>query len=503
MEKKQSASTWKTIYPVCLLFAAAFLLLCTKSSPLYPLNEWVDANIYFTIGKGMMHGYVPYLNLYDQKGPVAFLLFGLASLVSGTSFLGVYFLETIAFSFFLYAAYRIVALYTEKFALLALPVLAAFILGSLSFSHGGSLEELMMPLFAWSLYDTLRYFKESYPAKPVPLGMIARNALFAGIMLFGKFTFLAFYIAWMGVLAVSQLMAKQVKRAFSASALFILVMFAVGIPFVIYFGLNGALGDFYHYYFYQNMFGYSMTDESSILSVIFIIIKSVGAFSYRNPQIALLIAGGILWYLLQKRDQARVFEKINVLLMAGLLACAIYMGGQGYRYYGLVLTPFMALGFVPVFRFFEKKELLGKSKTWVRRAAFGGFTLLMLAFALLISDNRYMLSIKREDTPQVQFASIMQERKTEDEITLFCYQCPDAGFYLAANIIPQYRFFARVNVDLPELKAAQSEYIAERSAEFLVTRNLEISPEGYTLIQTQTFWSEGQNDTFRLYQRVN
>ena len=57
--------------------------------------------------------------------------------------------------------------------------------------------------------------------------------------------------------------------------------------------------------------------------------------------------------------------------------------------------------------------------------------------------------------------------------------------------------------DLPELKQAQSDYIAQKSAEFLVTRNLEISPEGYTLIQTQTFWSEGQNDTFRLYQRVN
>ena len=503
MEQRRSASTWKTIYPICLLFAAVFLFLCTKSSPLYPLNEWVDANIYFTIGKGMMHGYVPYLNLYDQKGPVAFLLFGLASLVSGTSFLGVYFLETIAFSFFLYAAYRIVALYTEKYALLALPVLSAFILGSLSFSHGGSLEELMMPLFAWSLYDTLRYFKESYPQKPVPLGMIARNALFAGVMLFGKFTFLAFYIAWMGVLAISQLIAKHVKRAFSASALFLAVMFAVGIPFVIYFAANGALNDFFHYYFYQNMFGYSMTDESSMLTVVFIIIKSVGAFSYRNPQIALLIAVGILWFLLQKREQARVIEKINVVLMVGLLACAIYMGGQGYRYYGLVLTPFMALGFVPVFRFFEKKELLGKSKSWVRRAAFGGFTVLMLAFALLISDNRYMLSIKREDTPQVHFATIMQEKKTEDEITLFCYECPDAGFYLAANIIPQYRFFARVNVDLPELKQAQSDYIAQKSAEFLVTRNLEISPEGYTLIQTQTFWSEEQNDTFRLYQRVN
>ena len=34
MEQKRSVSTWKTIYPICLLFAAVFLLLCTKSSPL-------------------------------------------------------------------------------------------------------------------------------------------------------------------------------------------------------------------------------------------------------------------------------------------------------------------------------------------------------------------------------------------------------------------------------------------------------------------------------------
>ena len=502
MERARNATHWKTVYPLCLLFAAVFLFLLTKSSPLYPLNEWVDANIYFTIGKGMMRGFVPYLKLYDQKGPTAFLIYGLASLISGTSFLGVYFIETIAFSFFLFAAYRIVALYTEKFALLALPVCAAFILGSLSFSHGGSFEELMMPLFAWSLYDTLRYFKESYP-NPVPLKMIARNALFAGIMLYGKFTLLAFYIAWMGVLAISQLLAKHVKRAFSASGLFLVVMFAVGIPFVLYFAANGALKDFYHYYFYSNIFNYSLTDESSALSTVFVIVKSIGAFSFRNPQIALFIALGLGRFLLQKREQVKAIEKINVLLMAGLLACAIYMGGQGYRYYGLVLTSFMALGLVPVFRLLEKAEPLLTKKAWYKRAAFVCASVLLLGFALLISDNRYMLSIRREDTPQVRFATTMREKKTQEDVTLLCYGCPDAGFYLAADVIPPYRFFTRVNVPLPELTQGQNSYLDEKSAEFVVTRNLEISPEGYQLIQDQTFWSEGQDDTFRLYQRVN
>jgi len=502
MKPTHRAADWKTVFPICLLTAAVFLFLCTKSSPLYPLNEWVDANIYFTIGKGMMHGYVPYLDLYDQKGPVAFLIFGLASLVSGTSFFGVYLIETIAFSFFLFAAYRIVALYTEKFALVVLPVLAAFILGSLSFSHGGSLEELMMPLFAWSLYDTLRYFKEEY-SNPVPLGMIVRNALFAGVMLFGKFTLLAFYIVWMGVIAISQLMAKRVKRAFSASGLFLLVMLAVGIPFVVYFALNGALKDFYYYYFYSNIFNYSLTEKSSILTTIFIIIKSVGAFSYRNPQIALPIALGLGWVLFQKRDQVRWIEKINVLLMAGLLACAIYMGGQGYRYYGLVLTPFMALGMIPVVRLMEQREYLVADKPWFKRTMFAGISIVMIGFALLISDNRYMLSIPREETPQAHFASIMQEKKTEDKVTLLCYGMPDAGFYLAVDEIPPYRFFARVNVALPELKEAQNTYLNEKSAEFVVTRGSELTHDGYQLIETQEFWSEEQYDTFRLYQRVN
>jgi len=130
-------------------------------------------------------------------------------------------------------------------------------------------------------------------------------------------------------------------------------------------------------------------------------------------------------------------------------------------------------------------------------------SVLLLAFGLLISDNRYMLSIPREDTPQVRFATTMRENKKEDEISLLCYGCPDAGFYLAANVIPQYRFFTRVNVPLPEMTEAMNRYLDDKSAEFVVTRNLEISPEGYELIQDQTFWSEGQDDTFRLYQRVN
>ena len=502
MEQFPSKQLKRWIYPVCLLFSAVFLLLCTKSSPLFPLNDWVDSNIYFTIGKGMMHGKVPYLNLYDQKGPVAFLLFGIASLISGGSFFGVYLLEVIAFSFTLYAAYRTVSLYSERYAILALPVLSACILGSMSFSHGGSLEELLMPLFAWSLYESLRYFKTEYPA-PISLRVIATNALLAGVIFFAKFTLLAFYIAWMGVIVISMLVQKHYKRAITASLLFLGVMFSVGIPWVIYFAATGGLESFFHYYFYQNIFGYSYLADPVWPNMIIAIVRSVGAFFYRNPQISLLIVLGIVWLLTRKREQVKPIEKINLVLLFGVFACGVYMGGQGYRYYGLVLTPFMALGLVPIARLLEGKFEKLLEKPWLKRVLFGALSVMMLVFALFTSDNRYMLSIKREDTPQANFAKIMREQKTGDEISLFCYGFPDAGFYLAADVIPQYRFFATANVGLPEMGKEQARYVSERSAEFIVTRNRDEIPDGYKLIQTQTFWSEEYDDTFRLYQRAN
>ena len=75
------ASLWRT-FAVAALLAAVALLFCSKSSPLYPINDWSDANIYFSIGKGMLRGEVVYRDLYDHKGPLLYALHALCALVS-------------------------------------------------------------------------------------------------------------------------------------------------------------------------------------------------------------------------------------------------------------------------------------------------------------------------------------------------------------------------------------------------------------------------------------
>ena len=47
------------------LAAFSLLAVCSKSSFLYPMNDWVDVNCFFTVGRGILRGLVPYRDLYE------------------------------------------------------------------------------------------------------------------------------------------------------------------------------------------------------------------------------------------------------------------------------------------------------------------------------------------------------------------------------------------------------------------------------------------------------
>ena len=89
-------------YIIIAITAVVAITICSKASPLYPFNDWVDSNCFLTVGKAMLHGQVPYRDLFEQKGPLLYMLHALAALISDTSFLGVYFVEIAACAAFLF-----------------------------------------------------------------------------------------------------------------------------------------------------------------------------------------------------------------------------------------------------------------------------------------------------------------------------------------------------------------------------------------------------------------
>lgn len=78
-----------------LLAGFVLLLFATRSSFLYPCNDWNDANSYFSVGKALFNGKMPYRDVFDQKGMYLYFFYGLAYLVSHTTFAGVFLLEII------------------------------------------------------------------------------------------------------------------------------------------------------------------------------------------------------------------------------------------------------------------------------------------------------------------------------------------------------------------------------------------------------------------------
>ena len=94
----------------CAAMAALMLLFTSQCSPLYPINVWGDANCLLTVGRVMKRGGVLYRDIYEQKGPLLYLIHALAACLSDTSFWGVYIMEALAMTVALYAAYRLMRL---------------------------------------------------------------------------------------------------------------------------------------------------------------------------------------------------------------------------------------------------------------------------------------------------------------------------------------------------------------------------------------------------------
>ena len=161
---------------LALLCATLALLIATSSSPLYAANFWTDTNIYFTIGRGMTRGLMPYRDLFDHKGPLLFMLYALGAAISDTSFIGVFILEALSLAAAVYAGWRTVSLFGEgRLTLLSMPILAAVVCCCTAFTQGGSAEEFALPALAAGVYLAL--------ALNQPWYVCVIGAMLAGAML--------------------------------------------------------------------------------------------------------------------------------------------------------------------------------------------------------------------------------------------------------------------------------------------------------------------------------
>ena len=336
----------KWLTGIYLVAAAALLLmLASRSSFLYPCNDWNDANSYFSVGKALFNGKMPYRDVFDQKGMYLYFFYGLAYLISHTTFAGVFLMEIILASFDLWGIYRILKLFLkESTALVLTPVALAASFTSYSFYWGGSAEEVCMPFLIWGLYLSLDYFKNTYPQKTMDAKTLFVSGLLAGMVANIKFTVLGFFFAWMMCVAFSFLAKKDLKGAVRACLIFLLGMLVPFIPWIIYFAINHGLYEWYWGYVYINVFVYSNLNGEGpgIGERIYTLAKLLYWVIRQNMIYFAFVIPGVAYLVLRKG--AEWLERFNILVLCFFLFLGIYIGGSELPYYALPLSVFTVLG---------------------------------------------------------------------------------------------------------------------------------------------------------------
>lgn len=472
--KKKALVLW------CLLVSAAVLFLCSKSSPGYPINDWSDANIYFTIGKGMTRGQVVYRDLYDHKGPLLYALHALCALVSFESFLGVYLMELLLLACALYSAVRLFELFGVKRSAAALvPIMAVVIASSFSFAEGDSAEEMLLPLAMGTLTSVCAFLngeEQRMSAKSLIL-----NGVLTGCAFWIKFTMIGLHMGLLGWVLIRHLLKKEWKHFFACVGWLAAGFGLATAPWLVYFGLNGAIADWLKVYLWDNLFLYSGAKAGLMQKAKAMALSGWDWFSL-NLRYTLLIVLGLGYFALKEKK-----SRPAVLLSAVCAAVLVFIGGKSYPYYGLALAALTAPGLIAVGRVMEKYHP-PRALAAVSLAA-------CLAACPFISHNMtadygaHFLTPK-EDTMQHRIAAHLPK-----DAQLLNYGFMDAGFYTAASAVPEVKYFHQTNVPLEEMTREQRRYVDEALMEYVVAR-AELTPqqqERYELIaeeKSPNFWYE-------------
>ena len=444
-----------------LLTAWAMITLCSRSSPLYPLNDWDDVNCFFTVGKSMFSGRVLYRDIYEQKGFLLYVVYGLAWLVSRRSFFGAYLIEIACFFVFLRLVRATLRLFMEERpAVLLCPVLAAVLCGTRGFYLGGSVEELALPILYYPIYTLIRGARLRGDCIPTRREMVLLGAG-AAALLWSKFTLLGIYIGYVLFAVVYLLRRREAGRLLRSAGLFLLGFAAVSLPVLGYFAYHGALGDLWTAYFYNNIFLYS--PERSVGRYAFILAGAV----WQNLLMMMLIALGVVWVLRAPLGKAFRWGMFSLFFCCAFF---IYAGGAAFEYYAYGLAALSVTGLPALYELgrIAAKSVSGPAalRRVNRTAASLAVLVLCCGFAFGRSMNRFYASCRAEDMWYTHFA---EQVLASEDTSLFNYNCLDRGLYTVTGVVPETKYFCKLNIPLQEMYDECERYLREGETAWVVT----------------------------------
>lgn len=256
----------KIFFHVVLILASVVFVyfFSTSTSPRYS-TFGDDSAIFQVVGKGWAEGYLPYVDLIDNKGALIFFIDALGYMIYPR--VGIFLLQIPAMYVSMLFAWRSLGRYLSGKAKFAAAIFM-IVFYALFYLDGNRTEEWSMPFLMASTYFFLRGLKEENFSCPPLVGLI--NGLGFGACVLLRTTNALPICCCVFLSMVFLLKAGEFKTLLKNAVNFCAGFAIIVLPFVIYFAAHDALDDMLYGTILLNL-NYAVNSSHYPINAIFIL----------------------------------------------------------------------------------------------------------------------------------------------------------------------------------------------------------------------------------------
>lgn len=415
-----------------------------------------DAAVYFVMGKGLVHGLIPYRDLFDHKGLLLYFIYAAGELLAPGK-TGVFALQVVNFTVILWAAYRTCRLFLN-------PVPSCWCLFSALFFitgcmvGGGLVEEWSLSWSMVSLYLVVRHLTLHASASSLSGWVWAFLGMSLGAHFLLKVTNAPTVCGLLLAVALTTLYERKYRALGRGLLLSGLGAGAMLLPCLTFLLCTDSFDDFIHSYLeFNSAYAVNGVAQKGASEAVHMLMNL--------STLPVLVLAGL--YLVRK-GALRIRVLLCVLAMAGSTVVFLIPGNAYHNYY---------MNYMPTMVCVLLSGAQALSLCAHKKMVCGGFAavLLMNIHFLTASVNFLLVGLCVWLVPYTP--AIIQQPwysgKAFREIyeksgrgSLMCYG-PPSSLYLYMGLLPGYKYFfipPSLSVIDPEMEKTIDDYFEGASA---------------------------------------
>lgn len=403
-----------------LIFTIIVLIVFTQS-PLAPLTGGriqFDSGVFLYTGWEMAEGYLPYLNSWDNKGPLLYFINMIGIIMNyehGVWFIEVLFLLTSAV--FMYKTFRIFA---PKIVSVITVIYILIVIGGLLIG-GNFTEEFALPFSYIAVYFFVKYIYEGFNFNKFQL-LLLGSTFAATILLRPNIATIwpAFFIVYF----FDKLHQKQWTTALRFLVLFLVGAILLILPFAYYLVSNHIFDEFINAAFITPFKFDKPSLQIRLISVLklLLILNSQG----QTMLIAICCLVGSTYFIFRKGTTQNGIKLIyfSTIIAFLLNVYANSLSGRDYVHYAISFIPILSLPTLFVFRW----AVFLKAKYKDNNNYFHPIFLVTIVIIILIPSfvMQYSESKKSFNTIDPIENYILSHTTCEDKIQVYAH---NSGLY--------------------------------------------------------------------------